>query len=362
MKRSYLVAFGLAVAVAAWILSGQVGGNRPPAELDAKAAAQTGQAGQAGVPQVRVRAIAAEERLNELTLFGRTEAVRKVELKAEIAGRVVARSVKKGQRVDKGAVVVRLAMDDRQARLQKAEAVLERHTIAYDAAQQLSKKQFRSKVKLAETRADLAAARAELAAIKLDIARTGIHAPFAGVVDGLPVEVGGYVAVGDPTAIIVDLNPMLVIGEVAEGDIAKVAVGATARVRLANGEDTGGKVRFVSKVGAEQTRTFRIEVALDNPGGVLTEGLTTEIRLPLETVRAHRVSPAVLTLSDAGVIGVKIVDEEDTVRFRPVGIVADTPEGIWLTGLPDRATVITVGQEFVLPGQKVVPVPEGDGN
>ena len=75
-------------------------------------------------------------------------------------------------------------------------------------------------------------------------------------------------------------------------------------------------------------------------------------------VMAHRVSPAVLTLSDQGVVGVKTVDADGVVAFIPVKMIGDTPEGIWLSGLPRRVTLITVGQEFVLPGQRVAPEPE----
>jgi multidrug efflux system membrane fusion protein len=69
-------------------------------------------------------------------------------------------------------------------------------------------------------------------------------------------------------------------------------------------------------------------------------------------------SPAALTLDDAGVIGVKTVDEKSLVHFYPVELVADGADGIWVGGLPREITIITVGQEFVLPGQTVIPVPE----
>jgi len=78
-----------------------------------------------------------------------------------------------------------------------------------------------------------------------------------------------------------------------------------------------------------------------------------ELRLPAESLMAHLVSPAVLTLDDAGVIGVKAVDGENRVRFYPVKIIADTSQGMWLGGLPEKVTLITVGQEYVLPGQPV---------
>jgi len=70
-------------------------------------------------------------------------------------------------------------------------------------------------------------------------------------------------------------------------------------------------------------------------------------------------SPAALTLDDTGVIGVKTVDAQNIVRFHPVQLVSDGLDGIWVAGLPREATIITVGQEFVLPGHEVTPVPEG---
>ena len=34
-------------------------------------------------------------------------------------------------------------------------------------------------------------------------------------------------------------------------------------------------------------------------------------------------------------------------------IISDSREGVWVTGLPPTADVITMGQEYVVPGQKV---------
>ncbi|MBL6946526.1 MAG: efflux RND transporter periplasmic adaptor subunit, partial [Rhodospirillales bacterium] len=169
------------------------------------------------------------------------------------------------------------------------------------------------------------------------------------------------VEVGSTVARVVDLDPILIVGSVAERNVSAVAVGTLGVVRLVTGEEVGGTVRYVSKVGAEETRTFRVEVEVDNPNGKIAEGLTTELRLPLGRVFAHRVSPAVLTLSDKGVVGIKAVGNGDVVEFFPAQLIADTPDGIWLGGLPEQLRLITVGQEFVRIGQHVVPVQEGDG-
>src|SRR3546814_20669342 len=86
--------------------------------------------------------------------------------------------------------------------------------------------------------------------------------------------------------------------------------------------------------------------------------MTAEIALPLSATQAHRVSPAVLTLSDKGEIGVKAVDADNRVVFHPVKIVDTDGEGTWVTGLPEQVTLITVGTEYVGPGDSVRGVPD----
>lgn len=353
MRQSYIISGVLAVAVVVWIGSGQVGGK--PSSDDAPQQKKTTDE---IIPQVRVKTFRAAERVREVTLFGRTEAVRVVHLRAETKGRVIDRAVKKGSMVKKGDVIVRLAMDDRRARLNGAKALVEQYYVAFAAAQQLSKKQFRSKVRLAEAKAQLETAKTQLEVVKLDIRRTVIRAPFSGVINELPVNVGDYVEAKGYLAGLIDLDPILVVGQVTERDMGALKVGAAAEIRVADGRKRSGIIRFISQVASTTTRTFRVEVQVANPKGGISQGLTTELRLPVQTVYAHLMSPSVLTLSETGTIGVKSINQENKVVFSPVGMVADTPEGIWLSGLSDEVTVITVGQEFVKVGQRVQPLSE----
>ena len=220
----------------------------------------------------------------------------------------------------------------------------------------MSQKAFRSAVQLTEAKAKLATAEAARERIRVDMAHTKIRAPFDGIVEDLPIEVGDYVAVGTEVATVVDLMPIVIVAEVAERDIDRLKLGTEAGLRFAGGEGMTGKIRFLSRVGIKTTRTFRVEVAIANPGSRLAEGLTAELRLPIGRTLAHRVSPSVLTLSDVGAIGIKAVADDGTVIFHPVSIIADTPDGVWLAGLPTKVTLITVGQEFVRAGQRVEPV------
>ena len=130
------------------------------------------------------------------------------------------------------------------------------------------------------------------------------------------------------------------------------------RARLVTGQTVEGTLRFVASVADSSTRTFRIELEVANPGGQISDGVTSEIRLPLERLSAHLVSPAILTLDQAGSLGVKTLTDDGRVGFLPVEILETEPRGVWLGGLPEQITLITVGQDFVQVGQKVRAVEE----
>jgi multidrug efflux system membrane fusion protein len=55
------------------------------------------------------------------------------------------------------------------------------------------------------------------------------------------------------------------------------------------------------------------------------------------------------------------VVEHGVVRFLPIKIVSDGPDGMWIAGVPEHVDIITVGQEFVTEGEKVKAVVDKAG-
>ena len=62
-----------------------------------------------------------------------------------------------------------------------------------------------------------------------------------------------------------------------------------------------------------------------------------------------------LTFGDDGSVGVKVIDDENTVAFYPIEIVKEEESGLWVSGLPANVNVIVAGGEFVKSGEKVLP-------
>jgi membrane fusion protein, multidrug efflux system len=90
-----------------------------------------------------------------------------------------------------------------------------------------------------------------------------------------------------------------------------------------------------------------------NPAAKLRSGVSADIMIvPNRMIPAHKISPGILVLEDTGVVGVRVV-QHGIARFLPVQVISDGPDGMWIAGLPEKADIIVVGQEFISNGERV---------
>lgn len=350
--RSWYVSGGIVLLVVLWLASGQFEDEGQVVEEPVAAAAAKS--------AVRVRTQTAEDVMRTIVVNGKTGPARIVELAAETDGRVEYIGAERGASLARGEVIVRLDERDRGARLAQAEAAVKQREVEYAARQRLESDSYVSEAQLQEAVTNLETAKAELTRARLDLQYMTVRAPFAGALQSRVVEVGDFVKQGDPIATYVDNRKIVVSANLSEFDAHYVHVGDKAEAQLATGETVYGSIRYVAPVADEATRTFLVELEVDNEGGALRAGGTAELRIPAETVLAHRIPPSLLTLDDAGNVGVKIVNELGQVEFMVADIALSSHDSVWLAGLPETATIITVGQGFVSPGALVDAVPESD--
>ncbi|HWE07651.1 MAG TPA: efflux RND transporter periplasmic adaptor subunit [Rhizomicrobium sp.] len=345
MKPSYRAATAITILVVLWIGSGVLsfGGTKQSDDAQAKSAQ---------MPSVQVERFAAQNRDASITVRGRTQALHSVDVKAEVDGVVQALHFEKGDFVRAGQVLCDLKTNDRAAKLDQARAQVAETDQKYKANIALDKAGYLAKTLLAESATALESARAIERTMEIDLANTQIRAPFDGLVDDRYVNVGDYMAVADKCALLVAPQPFLAIGMVSEHDVSSIRPGDPASATLVTGETVQGHVRFIGERADTNTRTFKLEVDLPNPDAKLRDGVSADIHIPVRNLKAAKISPGILVLDDNGVVGVRTV-ENGVVHFKPVQIVSDGPDGMWVTGIADGAVVITVGQEFVSEGSRV---------
>ncbi len=365
LKKPYRTTIVISVGVVLWLLSGLIFGDDPVP--DKSSAASVTQ-----VATVAVIESTAEPRVRNVSLFGVTEPRRTVRLKAETEGRVLEIKVPEGAFVREGDVILTIADRDRSARVAEANALVKQRESEYNAAVALSKKGYQSDVELKRSAANLASAKAQLSQSRVQQGQTKVRAPFDGVIDRIPVEQGDLVGQGmggqgeggesDGVAVLIERTPLLAVGQVAERVVRDITVGMPASVKLITGETAEGTVTYLSTVADTATRTFRIEVEVPNAEGKLKAGMTSEITIPVDMEKAHLVPSSALSLNDAGQVGIKVLEVKEktadgmkgTARFYPVKLTEDVAKGMWVTGLPDKAQIITLGQAFLKEGSEAV--------
>ena len=289
IRQTYITSFITLVIAILWMLSGMLADEE--FEVKAKTQLET-------ISSVTVLNSSALEKAKKIKVSGTTEADKLIKIRAEASGTVVSRPVKQGQFVKKDQLICQL----------------------YNAGRTSYPK---------------------------------VKAPFDGYLETFSVKEGDYLNTGAVCATIIDPDPMRLIGEVSEKEINFVKVGAKAVAELISGKEVEGVVSFVSTSANKGTRTFRVEIDVNNSDRSIRDGVSAQIEIEGDTILAHKISPSILMLGEAGELGIRTVNEDDQVEFKKIEILEDSMEGIWITGLPKNTRIITIGQEYVFQGQTV---------
>ncbi|MCV3238907.1 efflux RND transporter periplasmic adaptor subunit [Mesorhizobium sp. ZC-5] len=353
-KLAALVVF---VAFAAWMGTGTFSSvGSASAETEAKPA----EAAEQPKAPARTVAVLAPPRIQHaraIRVSGQTEADKRAVLATRAAGIIAELPVKQGDHVKQGDLILALNAEDKPAAVETAKQVVKQREAELVAAQRLAKSGNLATLQLDTAVSAVALAKSQLELAQAELDRTRIFAPFNGVVDKVPVELGSSVMQGGEVATLLSLDPVLVRGEISERDLTHIRTGDSAEALLVNGGKVEGTVRYISREASATTRTFRIEIAIPNPDNRIPAGMTAEITLRSAPVDAVALPRSVVTLSDDGDLGIRAVDSSNKVAFFPIDLVEDLPSGLVLGGIPADARVIVAGQDLVKEGDEVNPVP-----
>jgi membrane fusion protein, multidrug efflux system len=129
--------------------------------------------------------------------------------------------------------------------------------------------------------ADQKQTEANSAEIKAAIDRKTIRAPFSGVLGIRQVNLGQYLAAGNPIVSLQSLNPIYVnfsvpqqvMGHVRIGQSVRIAPDDLARVTF------NGRVNALDSVVDQTTRNVQIQATLANPQGKLHPGMFAQVEV-----------------------------------------------------------------------------------
>jgi multidrug efflux system membrane fusion protein len=331
-----------ASALTAWMSLG------PAPQVEAEPASTATEAAQS----VRVLQSHAEMVSRVISSRGETRAFRSAAITARTSGFVDQILVRKGQNIKAGDTVATLNIPDFSARSAEAASRFEEALRNLDKVVSLQEKGLSTKDELGSARTSLAAARADWAIINEEREDMTIKAPFDGRLNDLDIEIGDAISSGTKVASILDLDQLVVSISVPQTQIDQVSLGQKAEVKAVSGASTEGEVTFISAEANNATRSFPVEVTIDNKNQGLLSGLSASVYMSGPKIKAHSIPTAYLSLAEDGSLVIKTA-VDGQVKSYPVEIVSSGLDTITVSGLPDTASIITVGQGFVRDGDKI---------
>ncbi|MER0239726.1 efflux RND transporter periplasmic adaptor subunit [Fulvimarina sp. MAC8] len=344
------------VALVGWMGSGYLGGDTGETVAEAPR--------EKAMEPFTVEAF--ESKAQPVTQFvsaeGQAKPDRQTPVRAKTGGTIEEIVARKGQFLNEGDIIARIALADRSAQIAQAEAELSRRQGEFDRVSGLVERGYSTRAELEAAEAELAVARASLASIRQTQGDTDIRAPITGVLENFDLDLGEFIAASAEVGTQVDNDPLTVEVQVAQQSIGRIKLGQTAQVNFITGATRQGEVTYVSSNANASTRTFPIEITIPNPDRDIPAGISAEVRIPVGETPAHFLSAAILALGPNGELGIKAVDENSKVKFYPAQLVRAETDGIWVDGLPETVRIISVGQGFVSDGEAVNAVaPTGNG-
>ncbi len=229
-----------------------------------------------------------------LGAIGTVVAVHGVTVSADLPGVVERIAFESGRAVRAGAVLVELDTSQERAQLAAAAAQRDLTGLNLERMRGLLAKGVTSQAEYDRAAAESKQGTAGVGEIRAMIARKTIRAPFSGILGIRQVNLGQYLAGGDPVVSLQSLQPIYVNFAVPQQEVGRIGAGDQVRVTVEGVAEIAatGKVTAVDSIVDEATRNVQVQATFDNADGLLRPGMFVQAQLVRDAVQAVIALPA----------------------------------------------------------------------
>ena len=182
---------------------------------------------------------------------------------------------------------------------------------------------------------------------------TKVTASQSGWLEKFHVEIGQTINENAPVARILGLKSLIIDAPIPQTQINKIKIGDIVNLEIDGAGKRQGLVSKIATSANQATRTFSVEVLLDNTDMTLRAGMSAGVRVTIDEVPAFKISPAHLNVDEDGLLSVKTVTPDGIVYVMPVMIAQTVGNAAYVSGLADGTVILGMGQAFVSEGTKI---------
>ena len=315
-----------------------------------------------------------------LSAIGTVVATQGVTVAADLPGVVARIAFESGKPVNQGDVLVELDTREERAQLAAAEAQRDLARLNFERLQGLVKDGVISQAEYDQAEAERRSSEAKVQEIRATIQRKTIHAPFSGTLGLRQVNLGQYLAAGNPVVALQSLHPVYVNFGVPQEAARQAQAGRKVRITADDlpGVAMEGSVTAVDSVLDERTRNVQVQATLPNRNSALHPGMFVKAELvvgaprPILTLPASSISYA--PYGDSVFVVADLKDRDGRsyrgVRQQFVKVEGTRGDQIGVSGVNPGDEVVTSGtfklrngaavqvNNKVQPGNNPAPKPE----
>ena len=274
---------------------------------------------------------------------------------AEVRGKIVDKRVREGQAVSRGNILAVIDDRDYKNAFASAQASYKAAKATCQRLQTLFENQVGTRAQLDDAIAQMETTKAAMDNAALNLERCTIRSPIKGVVDRLHFETGQYMNAADPIADVLQIERVKIEVGIPESDLDAVrrVQRFRATIDALNGRTFDGVYHYLAKSADSMARTYRLEIAVDNPEGEIAPDMFARVEIVKRRVDQGLAVPLYALVSREKNPSVYIADK-NVARLQPVGTGIQEGWRLQLTqGVKPGDQVIVVGQHDLNDGDGI---------
>lgn len=252
-------------------------------------------------PRTLVTTLPAERKefIRYVSLQGAVREIESLMVSSEIGGRVVRLLVEEGQQVSRGKLVAEIDPEALEKQIAEVQTALELAIEVYDRQKRLWDQNIGSEIQYLEAKNGKERLERSLESLQLQLGKSKIYAPMSGTVDQILTEAGEMAAPGAPLFTLLDTRRVKAVVDAPENFLTSIRKGDEVLLSIpALGQEYEERISFIGTTIDPGNRTFKVEVEIDNPDGMLKPNLLANMKV------------VELRLEDAVVIPINLLQQE----------------------------------------------------
>lgn len=307
---------------------------------------------------VQIQIVTARDLAERITLPGSLEAWEDLTLAAEIAGPVDWVGPREGASLAAGGIILTIDSETQKANLARDRVAADVRRKAMERLENLVAENLVSRQEFDNSVSAYEAARQQYELSRIALEKSSVRSPVAGVLDARLVERGEYIKLGDPVAVVVQIDRLKALIAVPEKDVRSFHPGeevVVVQTQIDSGKEVRrpGRLVHLAYRADPQTRTYLAKVEVDNRDRQLRPGMIVHIDA---LRREHKDVVAVPLYAVVDFEGRKVVfvEKDGKAHLRPVEIervLGD--QAVIRSGLERNERLIVKGQQLLADGAAV---------